>query len=226
MGKILICDDEIGLRKVLRRYAEFEGFEVMEASNGREGVDLALQNDFDIIIMDVMMPELDGFGAVAEIRKDKETPVIMLSAKGEEYDRVMGFELGVDDYVVKPFSSKEIMLRVNAILRRTNINTNNSEEGHVIYEKEGLKVDFTSYKVFVDNELMKLSPKEYELLFFLIRNKNIVVPRERILNEVWGYDYFGDDRTLDTHVKLLRKTLGNYANLVATVRGIGYRFED
>ncbi len=222
MKKILICDDEIGLRKVLRRYAEFEGFEVTEAENGLQSVELCKTNNYDIILMDIMMPELDGFGAVSEIRKSKETPIIMLSAKGEEYDKVLGFELGVDDYVVKPFSSKEIMLRINAILRRAN---NSNKEGHVVYEKEGLKVDITSYKVYVDEKLVKLSPKEYELLFFLVRNKNIAVSREQILNEVWGYDYFGDDRTLDTHIKLLRKTLGEYSKFITTVRGVGYRFE-
>ncbi len=225
MKKILICDDEIGLRKVLKRYAEFEGFEVTEAENGLQGVELCKENDFDIILMDIMMPVLDGFGAVSEIKKEKDIPIIMLSAKGEEYDRVLGFELGIDDYVVKPFSSKEVMLRVSAILRRINNESKITEEGHVIYEKEGLKVDITAYKVYVDNELMKLSPKEYELLFFLVRNKNIAVSREQILNEVWGYDYFGDDRTLDTHIKLLRKTLGKYASYVTTVRGVGYRFE-
>ncbi len=225
MKKILICDDEIGLRKVLRRYAEFEGFEVTEAENGLESVELCKENDYDVILMDIMMPELDGFGAVSEIRKNKDTPIIMLSAKGEEYDKVLGFELGVDDYVVKPFSSKEVMLRINAILRRLNNQANTTSDGHIVYEKEGLKVDITSYKVYVDEQLVKLSPKEYELLFFLIRNKNIAVSRDQILNEVWGYDYFGDDRTLDTHIKLLRKTLCNYSKFITTVRGVGYRFE-
>ncbi len=176
MKKMLICDDEIGLRKVLRRYAEFEGFEVVEAENGLQGVQLCKEHDFNIILMDIMMPELDGFGAVSEIRKDKNVPIIMLSAKGEEYDKVLGFELGIDDYVMKPFSSKEVMLRINAILRRSNTSAT-VKEGHVVYEKEGLKVDVTAYKVYVDEKLMKLSPKEYELLFFLIRNKNIAVSR-------------------------------------------------
>lgn len=227
MAKILICDDEPGLRTVIRRYAVFEGHEVTEAGNGMEAVELCRENKFDIIIMDIMMPELDGFGAVKEIRKNADTPVIMLSARGEEYDKVLGFEVGVDDYVVKPFSSKELMLRVNAILRRTTKSENevSINDGHIIFEKDGLQADMTAYKVYIDGEQVNMAPKEYDLLFFLIRNKNIAVPRERILSEVWGYDYYGDDRTLDTHMKLLRKSLGPYANLITTLRGLGYRFD-
>ena len=227
MAKILICDDEAGLRLVLKRYATFEGHEVTEASNGVEAVEACKKNQFDIIIMDIMMPELDGFSAVKEIRKSSNIPVIMLSARGEEYDKVLGFEIGVDDYVVKPFSSKEIMLRINAILRRTTKNTLDKTDnlGHVIFEKEGLKVDITAYKVFVDGMQVDLAPKAYDLLFFLIRNKNIAIPRERIITEVWGYDYYGDDRTLDTHIKLIRKSLGKYASFITTLRGLGYRFE-
>lgn len=225
MAKLLICDDEEGLRAVIKRYAVFEGYEVFEASDGMQAIELCKNNNFDIIIMDVMMPEIDGFAAVKEIRKKLNTPVIMLSARGEEYDKVLGFEVGIDDYVVKPFSSKEIMLRVNAILRRTGKNSNIDEEGHVIYEKEGLKVDLTAYKVFVDDLKIEMAPKGYDLLFFLIQNKNIAVQREKILTEVWGYDFFGDDRTLDTHVKLLRKSLGPYAHFITTIRGVGYRFD-
>ncbi len=227
MVKMLVCDDEEGLRAVIKRYAEFEGFEVVEASNGMEALELFKDNDFDIIIMDVMMPELDGFSAVKEIRKTSDVPVIMLSARGEEYDKVLGFELGVDDYVVKPFSSKELMLRVNAILRRNSSRKkcDKKENKHEVFEKDGLKVDMTAYKVTIDGLQTDMAPKEYELLFFLIRNKNIAVPREKILTEVWGYDYFGDDRTLDTHMKLLRKSLGDYAKWIVTLRGIGYRFE-
>lgn len=226
MAKILICDDEAGLRSVIKRYAIFEGHQVAEAGDGKEAVKACQKEVFDMIIMDVMMPEMDGFTAVQEIRKFCETPVLMLSARGEEYDKVLGFEMGVDDYVVKPFSSKEIMLRINAILRRTSKNGQTSaEQGHLTFEKEGLKVDLTAYKVFVDDQQQDLAPKEYDLLFFLIRNKNIAVPRERILEEVWGYDYYGDDRTLDTHIKLLRKSLGQYAKFIVTLRGLGYRFE-
>lgn len=228
MAKILICDDEEGLRTVLRRYAEFEGYAVTEAKNGMEAVKLCGEDRFDIIVMDVMMPELDGFAAVKEIRKKADTPVIMLSARGEEYDKVLGFEIGVDDYVVKPFSSKEMMLRIHAILRRAGKlqgAASYDSEGHLIFQKDGLKVDMTAYKVFIDGIEATMAPKEYDLLFFLIRNKNIAVPREKILSEVWGFDYFGDDRTLDTHMKLLRKSLGPYAGFIKTLRGLGYRFD-
>lgn len=227
MAKILICDDEAGIRTVIKRYAIFEGHEVTEATNGIEAVEACKNDTFDIIIIDVMMPELDGFSAVKEIRKFSDTPVIMLSARGEEYDKILGFEVGVDDYVVKPFSSKEIMLRVGAILRRTAKNTSavHDDGDHIIFEKDGFKVDMTAYKVFIDGALVNLAPKEYDLLFFLIRNKNIAVPREKILTEVWGFDYFGDDRTLDTHMKLLRKSLGSYAHFITTLRGLGYRFD-
>ncbi len=226
MPKILICDDEEGLRAVLKRYALFEGYSVTEARDGAEAVALCKQSAFDIIIMDVMMPEMDGFTAVKEIRKTADTPVIMLSARGEEYDKVLGFEIGVDDYVIKPFSSKEIMMRIQAILRRTAKGAASAaRDGHLIFEKEGLKADFTAYKVFVDGVEASMVPKEYDLLFFLIRNRNIAVPREKILSEVWGFDYCGDDRTLDTHMKLLRKSMGPYAAFIKTLRGLGYRFD-
>lgn len=226
MATILICDDEAALRSVLKRYAVFEGHEVTEAENGMEAVELCRENKFDIVLMDVMMPKLDGFSAVKEIKKIYDIPVIMLSARGEEYDKVLGFELGVDDYVVKPFSSKEIMLRINAILRRYQKSTAVLDEGgHVVFEKEGLKVDITAYKVFIDGVQVDMAPKEYDLLFFLIRNKNIAVPRGKILTEVWGYDYCGDDRTLDTHMKLLRKSISPYAHFITTLRGLGYRFD-
>ncbi len=227
MAKILICDDESGLRSVIKRYAIFEGHEVVEASNGMEAVELCRDTFFDIIIMDVMMPELDGFSAVKEIRKKLDTPVIMLSARGEEYDKVLGFEVGVDDYVVKPFSSKELMLRVNAILRRNRAveEREKNVEEHEIFKNGSLIVDLTAYKVSIDGKTIDMAPKEYELLFYLVRNKGIAVPREKILTEVWGFDYFGDDRTLDTHMKLLRKSLGEYGKLIVTLRGIGYRLE-
>lgn len=227
MANLLICDDEAGLRSVLKRYAVFEGHQVTEAKNGMEAVELTRENNYDIIIMDVMMPLLDGFSAVKEIRKKHDTPVIMLTARGEEYDKVLGFELGVDDYVVKPFSSKEIMMRIQAILRRYEHGNNGGagEDGHIIFEKEGLKVDMTSYQVFVDGEVIQMPPKEYDLLFYLIRNRGIAVPREKILTEIWGYDFYGDTRTLDTHVKLLRKSLGPYSAYITTIRGVGYRFD-
>jgi len=225
MAEILICDDEAGLRAVIKRYAQFEGHEVTEAGDGIEAVEACKLKAFDIIIMDVMMPEMDGFTAVREIRKTSSVPVIMLSARGEEYDKVLGFELGVDDYVVKPFSSKEIMLRVAAILRRSGKSASSDSDGHVIFQKEGFVADMTAYKVFIDGVQVDLPPKVYDLLFFLVRNKNIAIPREKILTEVWGFDYFGDDRTLDTHMKLLRKAMGPYADYIKTLRGLGYRFE-
>ena len=227
MTKILIVDDEPGLRAIIKRYAVFEGYEVAEASDGMEAVEICRAQKFDIIIMDVMMPDLDGFSAVKEIRKVQDTPVIMLTARGEEYDKILGFEVGVDDYVVKPFSSKEIMLRISAILRRTaKVNVDQSQDdGHVIYEKDGFKADLTAYRVTIDDEEIHLPPKAMDMLFYLIRNKNIAIPRERLLSEVWGYSYYGDDRTIDTHMKLLRKSLGKYANTITTIRGLGYRFD-
>lgn len=227
MARILVCDDESGLRTVIRRYAEFEGHIVTEAENGRQAVECCKVQDFDLILMDVMMPELDGFSAIKEIRTHTQTPVLMLSARGEEYDKILGFELGVDDYVVKPFSSKELMMRVAAILRRTGAQSGVwQSDGRVIFEKDQLQVDLTAHKVLIAGKEVSMPPKAYDLLFFLIRNKNIAVPRERILTEVWGYDYFGDDRTLDTHMKLLRRALGEYGSLIVTLRGLGYRFED
>ena len=224
MARILICDDEPGLRAVIKRYAQFEGYETAEACNGIEAVGACSKESFDIIIMDVMMPELDGFSAVKKIRKTSDVPVIMLSAKGEEYDKILGFEVGVDDYIVKPFSSKEVMLRIGAILRRAG-RGHDDRSGHLVFEKDGFRADLTAYKVFVDDEQVELALKIYDLLFFLIRHKNIAVSREKILTEVWGFDYCGDDRTLDTHVKLLRKAMGPYADFIKTLRGFGYRFE-
>lgn len=227
MLRMLICDDEIGLRAVLKRYATFEGYQVTEAEDGIQAVELCQREQFDIIIMDIMMPRMDGFAAVKEIRKISRTPVIMLSARGEEYDKVLGFDLGIDDYVVKPFSSKEVMLRSKAILRRMSHHTGDSfcNDGHIIFKKDGFCADLTAHKVFIDGIQTEMAPKAYDLLFFLIRNKNIAVSRERILTEVWGYDCNGDDRTLDTHMKLLRKSIDPYGSLITTLRGLGYRFD-
>jgi DNA-binding response OmpR family regulator len=223
MAKILICDDEGGLRAVIKRYAQFEGHETTETGNGMEAVEACKKEQFDIIIMDIMMPELDGFTAVKEIRKTSDIPIIMLSARGEEYDKVLGFEYGVDDYVVKPFSSKELMLRIAAILRRKAAVA--LDNGHEIFTKNGFSADMTAYKILIDGKQAELAPKLYDLLFFLIRNKNIVIPREKILTSVWGYKNIDDIRTLDTHMKLLRKAMGPYAGLITTLRGHGYRFE-
>jgi len=224
MAKILICDDEPGLRAVIKKYAQFDGHEAAEAGNGIEAVEACKKKQFDIIIMDIMMPELDGFAAVKEIRKTSDVPIIMLSARGEEYDKVLGFEYGIDDYVVKPFSSKEIMLRITAILRRKTAVTPGND-GHEIFTKDGFSADMTAYKMFIDGSQVELAPKLYDLLFFLIRNRNTAIPREKILTEVWGYKNIDDVRTLDTHMKLLRKAMGQYAGLITTLRGHGYRFE-
>ena len=223
MFRILVVDDEEKIRALIRKYAEFEGNQVTEAQNGMEAVELCRRHPeaFDIIIMDVMMPELDGFSAVKEIRKTCSTPVLMLSARGEEYDRIHGFELGVDDYVVKPFSPKELMMRVAAIVRRAS----GSEAQREVYTSEGLTVDFTGRTVSVDGQKVDMSPKEYDLFFYLVKNRGIALTREKLINDVWGYDFYGDDRTLDTHIKLLRKTLGPYSGRIVTLRGVGYRFE-
>jgi two-component system response regulator ResD len=226
MYKILIVDDEEKIRAFVRKYAEFEGHEVTEASNGMEAVEICRKKDFDIIILDIMMPELDGFSACREIRKTKNTPVIMLSARGEEYDRINGFELGIDDYVVKPFSPKELMLRIDAIMRRSG----SGEEAAKPRENEilmiqGLKIDFTARLVYIDGKRIDMSPKEYDLFFFMARNRGVALTRKKLIDEVWGYEYYGDDRTLDTHIKLMRKNLGSYARLIVTLRGVGYRFE-
>ncbi|MBR5515405.1 MAG: response regulator transcription factor [Clostridia bacterium] len=221
MYNILICDDEIMIRKLIRKYAEFEGHSVTEAANGMEAVMLCRNNEYDIIIMDIMMPELDGFSACREIRKDSFVPIIMLSARGEEYDKINGFELGVDDYVVKPFSPKELMLRIDAIMRRTVKNTNVNE----VITIDSLVADITARTVTIDGVRIEMSPKEYDLFFYMIANRNIALTREKLITDVWGYDFYGDDRTLDTHIKLLRRSLGEYSKHIVTLRGVGYRFE-
>ncbi|MBQ8287512.1 MAG: response regulator transcription factor [Clostridia bacterium] len=223
MAKLLIVDDEDKIRTLIRKYAEYEGHTVVEAGNGMEALDRFGREQFDLIVMDIMMPLLDGLSASREIRKHSDVPIIMLSARGEEYDRIGGFQLGVDDYVVKPFSPKELMLRIEAIQRRTA--GSSAVQQKEIYRQEGLSVDFTARIVTVDGQAANLSPKEYELLFYMIRNKNIALTREKLICEVWGYDFYGDDRTLDTHIKLLRHSLGPYSKFIVTLRGVGYRFE-
>ncbi len=223
MPHILVVDDESNIRKVVREYAEFEGYEVSEADNGMEAVALCQENDYDLIIMDVMMPRLDGYSACKEIHKTKNIPVIMLSARGEEYDKLFGFEIGVDDYVVKPFSPKELMARVKVVLKR-----GTHREDPLAPDKfqfEGLEVDISGREVYVNGEKASMTPKEYDLLFFLVKNKNIALSRDRLLEEVWGYDFFGDDRTVDTHIKMLRNSLGEYRKFIVTLRGMGYKFE-
>ena len=226
MSRLLIVDDEERIRVILKKYAEFEGYDTDEAADGMEAVLKVRANDYDLIIMDVMMPELDGFTACREIFKIKQIPVIMLSARGEEYDKIHGFELGIDDYVVKPFSPRELMMRVKAVLgRRGNPAADQGEDGKEIYRIDGLVIDCTARTVMVDGERVNMTPKEYDLLFYMIRNRGIALSREKLITEVWGYDYYGDDRTLDTHIKLLRSSLGPYRRYLVTLRGVGYRFE-
>lgn len=219
---LLIVDDEQRIRELIRKYAVFEGYEVDEAADGMQAVEKCRARRYDLVIMDVMMPELDGFSACREIRKTSQVPMLMLSARGEEYDRIHGFELGVDDYVVKPFSPKELMLRVGAILKRSAAAPAAASEQVTIGD---LVVDFTARRVTISGEALDLSPKEYDLLFYMVRNRGIALTREKLISEVWGYDFFGDDRTLDTHIKLLRRQLGPYADRITTLRGVGYRFE-
>lgn len=221
---LLIVDDEARIRDLIRKYATFEGYNVEEASNGMEAIEKCRQKNYDLIIMDVMMPELDGFSACREIRRKSQVPVIMLSARGEEYDRIHGFELGIDDYVVKPFSPRELMMRVSAVLKRTAANVPSASDGERVTIGD-MVVDFAARQVTIKGEKLNLSPKEYDLLFYMVRNRGIALTREKLISDVWGYDFFGDDRTLDTHIKLLRKSLGEYADKITTLRGVGYRFE-
>ena len=222
MYKILVVDDEVNIRRVVREYAEFEGYEVAEAENGMEAVEMVKSEDFDLIVMDIMMPKLDGFSTCKEIKKYKTIPVIMLSARGEEYDKLFGFELGIDDYVVKPFSPKELMARIKAVLKRNNVSESTIPEKLVF---EGLEIDIAGREVYVDGEKASMTPKEYDLLFYLVKNKNLALTRDKLLEEVWGYDFFGDDRTVDTHIKMLRNSLGQYRKFIVTLRGMGYKFE-
>jgi len=222
MSKLLIVDDEEKIREFVKKYAIFEGHSIKEASNGLDAIDMCQTEKFDLIILDIMMPELDGFSTCKEIKKiDTNIPIIMLSARGEEYDKIHGFELGIDDYVVKPFSPKELMMRVDAILKRVSNNTLVKD----IFTKDSLVVDFTARIVSINGQKIDMSPKEYDLLFYLVKNRGIALSREKIINSVWGYDFYGDDRTLDTHIKLLRKSIAPYNDLIVTLRGVGYRFE-
>lgn len=222
MKQLLVVDDEAKIREVIKEYAEFSGYEVTEAGDGMSAIGLCKLNDYDLIIMDVMMPKLDGFSSVKEIKKIKDIPVIMLSARGEEYDKLFGFELGIDDYVVKPFSPKELMARVNAVLNRR---SGSNQLSSAIASFDGLEVNFAARTVTVDGQKVNLTPKEYDLLFYLIKNKNIALSRDKLLSDIWGYDFFGDDRTIDTHIKNLRNNLGPYRKFIVTLRGVGYKFE-
>ena len=221
MFKILIVDDEEKLREVIKTYGEYNGHKVLEAVDGLDAIEKVKENDFDIIVMDIMMPKLDGFTAYKEIKKIKDIPVIMLSARSEEYDKLFGFEVGADDYVVKPFSPKELMARINVIVNR-------NRKGNVkrVLDVEGLHIDLDGRTVSIDGEKIDLTPKEYDLLVFMIKNKNVALTRNKLLSKVWGYEFYGDDRTVDTHIKMLRNSIKDYRKYIVTVRGVGYKFEE
>ena len=222
MYKLLVVDDEPKIREVIREYAEFNGYEVTEAEDGMSAVGLCKLNKYDLVILDIMMPKLDGFTACKEIKKISDMPIIMLSARGEEYDKLFGFELGIDDYIVKPFSPKELMARVNVVLERRN---SVSKDNSSVLTFDGLEINIAARTVSVDGKRVELTPKEYDLLFYLIKNKNIALSRDKLLSDIWGYDFFGDDRTIDTHIKNLRNNLGPYRDFIVTLRGVGYKFE-
>ena len=222
MYKILVVDDEPKIREVIKEYDEFSGFSVKEAEDGMTAVGLCKLNDYDLIIMDIMMPKLDGFSACKEIKKIKDIPIIMLSARGEEYDKLFGFELGIDDYVVKPFSPKELIARINAVLSRKK---GSSAVPQQTLKFDGLEINIPARTVTVDGHKVELTPKEYDLLFYLVENRNIALSRDKLLSDIWGYDFFGDDRTIDTHIKNLRNNLGPYRDFIVTLRGVGYKFE-
>jgi len=215
---VLIVDDEKLIRKVIREYGENEGYNIFEASDGVEALEAVKNKNIDIIILDIMMPKLDGFSMYREMKKEKNIPTIVLSARSDEYDKLLGFDLGIDDYLTKPFSPKELIARIKAVMKRSN-----QEVDRFIYND--LVVDFKGYVIQIDSKEIKVTPKEFEVLAYLIKNKNIAISREALLSSIWGYDFFGDDRTIDTHVKMLRNNLGKYRDLITTVRGVGYKFE-
>ncbi|MCC8041970.1 MAG: response regulator transcription factor [Oscillospiraceae bacterium] len=220
--KILIVDDEKNIRNVIKEYAKFDGYDTAEAEDGMQAVEMCQKEDYDLIIMDVMMPKLDGYFAVREIRKTKQIPVIMLSARTEEYDKLFGFEIGVDDYVTKPFSPKELLARIRAVMKRSAADKADDSQ---ILQYEGLSINMAGRVVTVNGEPASLTPKEYDLLFYLVKNKGIALSREKLLEEVWDYDFYGDDRTVDTHIKMLRNSIGEYRKFIITLRGMGYKFE-
>ncbi len=223
MQRILVVDDEDRIRDIISQYLEFEGFDFDEASDGLKAIDKVKNSQFDLVIMDIMMPNCDGISALREIRAFSQIPVILLTAKGEEYDKIFGFDLGADDYVVKPFSPKELMSRIKAVLKRTQ---KPSDDQDNIYTFKGLQVNPKSYEIKIDGKVITVTPKEFELLNFFINNKNVVITRDTILNKIWGYDFFGDSRTVDTHIKMLRSSLGEYRDLIKTIWGVGYKYEE
>lgn len=216
MATILIVDDEERIREVVKEYCLMEKYDVIEASDGLEALEMVKNNDIDLIVLDVMMPKLDGLSAFSKIKEIKKIPTIILSARSEEYDKLVGFELGVDDYVTKPFSPKELMARIKVILKRKN------GDDKFIYKD--LKIDFLGHAVYFKDKELKLTPKEYDLLVYFVKNQNVALSREQLLNKIWDYDFYGEDRTVDTHIKMLRNNLGKYRDLIVTVRGMGYKF--
>lgn len=226
MKKLLVVDDEINIRNVIKEYGTFNGFEVTEAADGLEAINLCKEQDFDILVMDIMMPKVDGYSACKEIKKFKDIPTILLSARSEEYDKLFGFELGIDDYVTKPFSPKELIARINAVIARRKVNSGeHNKANNEVYKFNGMIIDVEGRNLTIDGEKVILTPKEYDLLFYLVKNRNVALSRDKLLSEVWGYDFYGDDRTIDTHIKNLRNNLGNYRDYIVTLRGVGYKFE-
>lgn len=215
--KILVVDDEELIRNVIREYLLLEDFIVDEANDGVQAVNKVTENNYDLIIMDIMMPHKDGYQACKEIKDIKDIPFIFLSARSDEYDKLLGFDLGVDDYVTKPFSTKELVARVKAVIKRSNGNKK-------IFRINGLVLDDQAHDVFINDDKVALTPKEYDLLKYFIINKNVALSREMLLSNVWGYDFYGEDRTIDTHIKTLRKNLKEYGDYITTVRGVGYKF--
>lgn len=217
--KVLIVDDEQGIREVIKEYCLNEDYEVVEAENGLKALEVLAKNNIDIIVLDIMMPKMDGYTTLKELRKSYNIPVIMLSARADEYDKLQSFDLGVDDYVTKPFSPKELIARIKVVSNRNKVSTDE-------YTYKTLKINYLGHNVLIDNEEIKITPKEYELLCYFVQNKGIALSRETLLSKIWGYDFFGDDRTVDTHIKMLRNSLGEYRNLIVTVRGMGYKYEE
>jgi DNA-binding response OmpR family regulator len=223
--RVLLVEDEEKMRELIKIAFKKENFETIEATEGKQGLNLFKTNQVDIVILDIMLPEIDGWTVCREIRRISNVPIILLTARGEEFDKLFGFELGVDDYIIKPFSPKELLARTKAILRRSEAAT---AEGAAKAERvslAGLVIEFNSRNVYVDGKIVSLTPKEYELLKFFVKNQNRVFSREQLLNSIWGYDFTGDDRTVDTHVKMLRERLGSYRKFIVTVWGTGYKFE-
>ncbi len=222
--RVLIVDDEEGIREMIKEYLSIEDYVVDLASDGKEALEMMKKETYSIIVLDIMMPKVDGWSVCREIRRTSQVPIIMVSARGEEYDKLFGFELGVDDYMVKPFSPKELLARIKSIIRRsTNVNVNSNLSNSARFQ--GLEIDFDSRNVKINGSIVTLTPKEYELLSFFIKNPNKVFSRDQLLNQVWGYDFYGDNRTVDTHVKMLRESLGEYRKLIVTVWRTGYKFE-